>query len=108
MNKNLKKSIKKGIQEYDENPNRNNQLLAKLINSNSDYSCIIKIVSKLLIDKIESQFSLEPVESNPTLFTNNPTNPQQVLFKGTSLTYLSSGNTYELNSPDHKYNDYKN
>ena len=40
------------------------------------------------------------MEGYPILFTINPTNPQQVLIKNTSMTFLSSGNTYDLNDPD--------
>ena len=40
---------------------------------------------------------------NPNLFTINPSNPQQVLNKNTPLTFLGSGNTYDLNDPDLQY-----
>ena len=57
-------------------------------------------------DKNKSQFSLEPVtqfsEGNPNLFTINPTNPQQVLIKGSTMTF-QNGNTYNLNDPDLSY-----
>ena len=80
MNTNLQNSIK----EYDEITSRNNQLVTDLVNSNQVDSSIVKtsIVSNLLYDKNKSQFSLEPVEGNPNLFTTNPHNPQQVLIKG--------------------------
>ena len=40
------------------------------------------------------------MEGNPNLFIINPfTNPQQVLIKGSTLTY-QNGNTYNLNDPD--------
>ena len=95
LNKNLQKSIK----EYDEITYRNNQLVTDLVNSNQVDSTIIKTVSNLLNDKNKSQFSLEPVEGNPNLFTINPTNPQQVLIKGSTITF-ENGNTYNLNDPD--------
>ena len=91
MNKNLQKSIEKGIQaigqqtqgfvqEYDEITNRNNQLVTDLVYSNQVDSSIVKTVSNLL--NTQSQFRLEPVEGNPNLFIINPfTNPQQVIFK---------------------------
>ena len=102
LNKNLQKSIK----EYDEITYRNNQLVTYLVNSNQVDSTIIKTVSNLLNDKNRSQFSLEPVtqfgEGNPNLFTINPTNPQQVLIKGSTITF-ENGNTYKLNDPDLRY-----
>ena len=102
LNKNLQKSIK----EYDEITNRNNQLVINLVNSNQVDSTIIKTVSNLLDDKNKSQFSLEPVtqfgEGNPNFFTINPTNPQQVLIKGSTMTF-QNGNTYNLNDPDLQY-----
>ena len=106
LNKNKQKSIKQGIQDYDENTNRNNQLLMSLVNSNQVDSSIVKTVSNLLNDKNESQFSLEPVrqsalgEGSPNLFTINPSNPQQVPIKGSTLTFLSYNNMYNLNDPD--------
>ena len=103
----MQKSIKEGIQEYakqyDEITNRNNQLLTNLVNSNQVDSSIVKTVSNLLNDKNKSQFSLEPVMGNPNLFTIHPSNPQQVLIKNTTLTFLGSGNTYDLNDPDLQY-----
>ena len=105
LNKNLQKSIK----EYDEVTYRNNQLVTDLVNSNQVDSTIIKTVSNLLNDKNKSQFSLEPVtqsafgEGNPNLFTINPINPQQVLIKNNTLTFLSSGNKYNLKDPDLSY-----
>ena len=97
----MQKSIKEGIQEnakqYDEITNRNNQLLTNLVNSNQVDSSIVKTVSNLLNDKNKSQFSLEPItqdspRSSANLFTINPSNPQQVLVKNTTLTFLGSGN----------------
>ena len=99
MNKNLQKSIK----EFDEITYRNNQLVTDLVNSNQVDSTIIKTVSNLLNDKNKSQFSLEPVEGNPNLFIINPINPQQVLIKNNTLTFLSSGNKYNLKDPDLSY-----
>ena len=40
---------------------------------------------------------------NPNLFTINPSNPRQVLIKNTTLTFLCSGNIYDLNDPDLQY-----
>ena len=99
LNKNLQKSIK----EYDEITNRNNQLVTDLVNSNQVDSTIIKTVSNLLNDKNKSQFSLEPIMGNPILFIINPINPQQVLIKNNTLTFLDSGNKYNLNDPDLSY-----
>ena len=96
LNKNLQKSIK----EYDEITNRNNQLVTNLVNSNRVDSSIVKIVSNLL--NTESRFKLQPVEGYPNLFTINPSNPQQVLIKGSTITF-QNGNTYNLNDPDLSY-----
>ena len=75
----MQKSIKQGIQEYDEITNRNNQLLTSLVNSNQVDSSIVKTVSNVLNDKNKSQFSLEPImgntRSSANLFTINPSNP---------------------------------
>ena len=98
LNKNLQKSIK----DYDEITNRNNQIVINLVNSNQVDSTIIKTVSNLLNDKNKSQFSLEPVEGNPNLFTINPHNIQQVLIKGSTMTFENS-NTYNLYDPDLSY-----
>ena len=103
----MQKSIKEGIQENDDITNRNNQLLTNLVNSNQVVdSSIVKTVSNLLNDKNKSQFSLKPIMGNPNLFTINPSNPQQVLIKNTTLTFLGSGNIYDLyhiNDPDLRY-----
>ena len=40
---------------------------------------------------------------NSNLFTINPSNPQQVLIKNTTITFLRSGNIYDLNYPDLQY-----
>ena len=67
-------------------------------NSNQVDSSIVKKVSNLL--NTQSQFRLEPVEGNPNLFIINPfTNPQQVLIKGSTMTF-QNGNTHYLNDPD--------
>ena len=87
LHDNIQKSIKQGIQDYDESTNRNKQLLTSLVNSNQVDSDIVKTVSNPLIDK-KSQFSLEPItQSNPKLFTINPSNPQPVLIKGSTMTF---------------------
>ena len=99
----LNKNLQKSIEEYDEITDRNNQLITKLVNSNQVDSSIVKTVSNLLNDKNKSQFSLEPVEGNPNLFIINPINPQQVLIKNNTLTFLSSGNKYNLKDPDLSY-----
>ena len=90
------------MQEYDEITNRKNQLLTSLVNFNQVNSVIVKTVSNLLNDKNKSQFSLEPVEGNPTSFKINPHNPQQVLIKGSTMTF-QNGNTYNLNNPGLQY-----
>ena len=95
--------IGKGIQEYDKISNRNNQLVTNLVNSNLMDSSVVKTISNLLNDKYKSQFSLEPVEGNPNLFIINPHNPQQVLIKGSTLTFLNNNNMYNLNDPDLSY-----
>ena len=99
----MQKSIEEGIQEEDEITNRNNQLLTNLVNSNQVDSSIVKTVSNLLNDKNKSQFSLEPIMGNPNLFTINPSNPQQVINKNTTPTFLGSGNIYDLIDPDLQY-----
>ena len=99
----LNKNLQNSIEEYDEITNRNNQLITNLVNSNQVDSSIVKTVSNLLNDKNKSQFSLEPIHGlepmNPNLFTINPHNPQQVLIKGSTMTF-ENGNTYNLNDPD--------
>ena len=61
----------------------------------------------MLNDKNKSQFSLEPItqsfaQDNPNLFTINPHNPQQVLIKGSTMTF-ENGNSYDLSDPDLQY-----
>ena len=78
--------------------NKNLQKSIKDANSNQVDSSIVKTVSNLL--NTQSQFRLEPVEGNPNLFIINPfTNPQQVLIKGSTMTF-QNGNTYYLSDPD--------
>ena len=110
-NNTLQISIKEGIKQYNEITNHNNQLLASLVNSNQVDSSIVKTVSNLLNDKNKSQFSLEPItqsfaQDNPrssaNLFTINPHNPQQVLIKGSTMTF-ENGNSYDLSHPDLQY-----
>ena len=109
-NNTLQISIKEGIKQYNEITNHNaelrNQLLTSLVNSNQVDSSIVKTVSNLLNDKNKSQFSLEPIEGYPhsstNLFTINPHNPQQVLIKGSTMTF-ENGNSYNLNDPDLQY-----
>ena len=99
----LNKKLHKSVKEYDKISNRNNQVLTNLVNSNTVDSSIVKTVSNLLNDNNKSQFSLEPVEGSSNLFTINPiTNPQQVLIKGSTMTF-ENGNTYNLNNPDLTY-----
>ena len=73
-----------------------------LVISNTIDSSIVKTVSNLFIDKNNSQFSLERVEGNPYLFLIDPADPQQVLIKGSTITF-QNGNTYNLNDPDLSY-----
>ena len=106
-NDTLQNSIKEGIKRYNEITNHNaelrNQLLTSLVNSNQVDSSIVKTVSNLLNDKNKSQFSLEPItQDNPNLFTIHPHNPQQVLIKGSTMTF-ESGNSYDLSNPDLQY-----
>ena len=99
----LNKKLHKSVKEYDKISNRNNQVLTNLVISNTVDSSIVKTVSNLLNDNNKSQFSLEPVEGSSNLFTINPiTNPQQVLIKGSTMTF-ENGNTYNLNNPDLSY-----
>ena len=78
--------------------NKNLQKSFKDATSNQVDSSIVKTVCNLLNTQI--QFRLEPVEGNPNLFIINPfTNPQQVLIKGSTMTF-QNGNTYYLNDPD--------
>ena len=78
--------------------NKNLQKSIEDASSNQVDSSIVKTVSNLL--NTQSQFRLEPVEGNPNLFIINPfTNPQQVLIKGSTMTF-QIGNTYYLNDPD--------
>ena len=106
-NNTLQNSIKEGIKQYNEITNHNaelrNQLLTSLVNSNQVDSSIVKTVSNLLNDKNKSQFSLEPItQDNPNLFTINPHNPQQVLIKGSTMTF-ENGNSYDFSNPDLQY-----
>ena len=110
-NNTLQKSIKEGIKQYNEITNHNaeaiaelrNQLLTSLVNSIQVDSSIVKTVSNLLNDKNKSQFCLEPItQDNPNLFTINPHNPQQVLIKGSTMTF-ENGNSYDLSNPDLQY-----
>ena len=87
LDKNLQKSIRERIQDYDEITNRIIQLLTSLGNSNQVDSSIVKTVSNLLNDKNKSQFSLEPINCNPNLFTINFSNPQYVIIKGSTMTF---------------------
>ena len=103
----MQNSLKEGIKQYNEITNHNNQLLTSLVNSNQVDSSFVKTVSNLLNDKNKSQFSLEPItqsfaQDNPNLFTINPHNPQQVLIKGSTMTF-ESGNSYDLSDPDLQY-----
>ena len=98
-NKSLQKSVKEGIQEYDKFTNCKNQVLPNLVDSNTVDSSIVKTVSNLLNDKNKSQFSLEPEESNSSLFTINHTIPQLVQIKDSTMTF-KIGNTYNLNDQD--------
>ena len=110
----LQNSIREGIKQYNEISNHKaelrNQLLTSLVNSNQVDSSIVKTVSNLLNDKNKSQFRLEPIEGYPhssarssaNLFTVNPHNPQQVLIKGSTMTF-ENGNSYDLNHPDLQY-----
>ena len=96
----LPKSIKEGIQDYDEITNRNIQLLTSLVNSNQVDSSVLKTISNLL--NTQSHFSLKPIKSNPYLFTINPHNPQQILIERSTMTF-ENGNSYDLNDPDLQY-----
>ena len=98
----LNKKLHKSVKEYDKISNRNNQVLTNLVNSNTVDSSFVKTVSNLLNDNNKSQFSLEPMEGSSNLFTINPTDPQQVLIKGSTMTF-ENGNTYNLNDPDLSY-----
>ena len=102
---NLQKSNKQGIQYYDEIANRNNQLLTGLVNSNQVEYSIVKTVSNLFKDKNKRQFSLEPITQgtgNRNSFTINPSNPQHVMTKGSTMTF-ENGNSYNVNDPDLQY-----
>ena len=96
---NLNKKLHKSVKEYNKISNRNNQVLTNQVNSNTVDSSIVKTVSNLLNDNNKSQFSLEPVEGSSNLFTISPHNPQQVLIKGSTMTFPND-NTYYLNDPD--------
>ena len=91
--KKIEKPKKEGIQEHSEISTHNIQVLTSHVISNQVDSTIMKTVPTLPNDKNKNQFSLEPVESNPNLYTINP-NSQQVLIKGTKMTFLSIKNTY--------------
>ena len=100
MIKNSQKSIKEGIQEYDEITKRNNQLIKDFVDSNQVDSSFVKIVSNLL--NTRSQFRLEPAEINPNLFiVNSTTNPQLVQIKGSTITPRMV--THSVNNQDLSY-----
>ena len=113
-NNTLQNSIKEGIKQYNEIINHNAELraelLTSLVNSNQVDSSIVKTVSNLLNDRNKSQFSLEPMEGYPrssahsstNLFTINPHDPQQVLIKGSTMTF-ENGNSNDLSNPDLQY-----
>ena len=61
---------------------------------------IIKTISNLL--NTQSQFSLEPFKGNPYLFTINLHNPQQILIKGSTMTF-ENGHSNDLKDPDLQY-----
>ena len=82
--------------------NKNLQKSIKDANSNQVGSSIVKTVSNLLNDKNKSQFSLEPVEGSSNFFTINPTDPQLVQIKGSTMTF-QNGNTYNLNDQELSY-----
>ena len=98
----LNENLQKFLKEIDEITNRNNQVLAILVKSNQVDSSIVKTVSNLFNDKNKSQFSLQPVEGSSNLFLINPTDPQQALIKGSTMTFQND-NTYSLNDPDLSY-----
>ena len=101
LNENIQKPVKEGIEKYNENTNRNNQLVTDLVHPNQVDFSIVKIVSNLL--NTQSQRRLDPVECNPNLFMINPnTNLQQVIIKGSTITF-QNGNTYNLNDPELSY-----
>ena len=78
--------------------NKNLQKSIEDANSNQVDSSIVKTVSNFL--NTQSQFRLEPLEGNPNSFIINPfTNPQQVLIKGSTMTF-QNGTKYYLNDPD--------
>ena len=90
---------KKKLQYYDEITNRKNQLPTSIVICNQvDYS-IVKTVSNILNDQNKSQFKLETINDNPNLFTINPSNPQSVLIKGSTMTFQNE-HSYDLNDPD--------
>ena len=53
----------------------------------------------MLNDNNKSQCSLEPVEGSSNFVTINHTDPQQVLIKGSTMTF-PNGSTYYLKDPD--------
>ena len=69
-----KNNLQKSFLEYDENTNRENQLVTDLVNLNQVDSNIVRTISNLLNDKHKSQFSLELLtqsafgEGNPNFF----------------------------------------
>ena len=95
----LIEKLQKANKENDEITNRNIQVLTSLVNSTQVDSSIVKTVSNLLNDKNKSPFSLQPVEESSNLFLINPTDPQQVLIKGSTMTF-QNGKEYSLNDPD--------
>ena len=98
----LHDNLENNLQYYDDITNRKTQLLASLVNSNQvDYS-IVKTVSNLLNDKNKDEFSLEPIDDNPNLFTINLINPQTVLIKSSTKTFQNE-HSYDLNDPDLQY-----
>ena len=92
--KTLQKSIEKSILQNDECTTRNNQHHTNLVNPHQVDTSIVRTVCNLLDDKYKNQFSTEPVRGSSNLISINSTYPQQVLIKGSTMTYLSNGDIH--------------
>ena len=74
--------------------------LKYLVNSNIVDSNIVTTLSNMINNKNRSQFSLNQIKDNK--FQINPTNPQNVIIKGSHMIF-DNGNEYNFDNTDVSY-----
>ena len=74
--------------------------LKYLVNSNIVDSNIVTTLSNMINNKNRSQFSLNQIKDNK--FQINPTNPQNVIIKGSHMIF-DNGNEYDFDNTDVSY-----